>query len=88
MSETIVSEAEAVERLPDLIDRALAGEEVRITREGGITMELRPAPPPARRGQPISKADLDWLQEHRVGKHIPAEDAGTLVSRMRDEDWS
>ncbi|HWA91014.1 MAG TPA: hypothetical protein VG889_13325 [Rhizomicrobium sp.] len=32
---------------------------------------------------------LDWFRTHPpVGDHMPAEDAVTLVRRMRDEDWA
>jgi len=36
------TEAEARDRLPELIDRALAGEKVVITRNGRPVVELRP----------------------------------------------
>lgn len=38
------SVAEAKNGLPNLIDRALQGEEVLITRHGRVVVELRPAP--------------------------------------------
>lgn len=75
------SVAEAKNRLPELIDRALKGEEVVITRHGRPVAELRPIPAPVR---PVSADDLDWLAARRVGKRAK-EDAGTFVSRMRDE---
>lgn len=78
------SVAEAKTHLPELIDRALKGEAVVITRHGHPVVELRPVSPPPRR---ITQADIDWLDAHRVGSKLPPEDAGTLVSRMRDEDW-
>ena len=40
---TAYSVAEAKNRLPSLIDKALAGEEVIITRRGEAVVELRPA---------------------------------------------
>jgi hypothetical protein len=46
-------------------------------------VELRPVAEPARA---VSTADLDWLATHRVGKAKPSENAGALVSTMRDED--
>ena len=76
------SVAEAKNRLPELIDRALKGEGVVITRHGRPVVELRPIPEPAR---PVSAATLDWLAAHRVGTKHPKEDAGAFVSRMRDE---
>ena len=77
------SVAEAKNKLSDLIDRALEGEDVVITRHGHPVVELRPIPKPVR---PVSQADLDWLAARRVGKVSAREDAGTFVSRMRDED--
>ncbi|MGA3310688.1 MAG: type II toxin-antitoxin system prevent-host-death family antitoxin [Xanthobacteraceae bacterium] len=77
------SVAEAKNRLPELIDRALKGEDVVITRHGRPVVELKPIPKPARK---VTAADLDWLAARRVGLKTPSEDAGTFVSRMRDED--
>jgi prevent-host-death family protein len=77
------SVAEARNRLSELIDRALAGEGVTITRHGHPVVELKPVPPPQRE---ITPADVDWLVAHRRGR-IAKEDSATLVSRMRDEDW-
>jgi prevent-host-death family protein len=78
------SVAEAKSHLSDLIDRALAGEGVVITRHGHPVVELKPVVP---QGRPITDADLDWLDEHRVVTKMPSTDAGKLVSDMRDEDW-
>jgi antitoxin (DNA-binding transcriptional repressor) of toxin-antitoxin stability system len=78
--------AEAKDHLPELIDRALQGEDVIITREGRPVAELKavPAPPPHR---PVTAADLDWLAERRSKLPRSSVDAGTFVSQMRDEDW-
>jgi|HubBroStandDraft_2_1064218.scaffolds.fasta_scaffold138437_3 prevent-host-death family protein len=76
------SVTDAKNRLPELIDSALKGENVVITRHGQPVAELRPIPKPARK---ITAAALDWLAERRVGKRA-REDAGAFVSRMRDED--
>jgi prevent-host-death family protein len=78
------SVAEAKNQLSDLIDRALKGEDVVITRHGHPVVTLEPIPKPAR---PVTAADLDWLRSHRVGRISKTEDAGSLVSKMRDEDW-
>ena len=83
MSEHTLIEAET--SLSDLIDRALAGEAVVITRAGRPVVELRPIQP--RTAGPVTAADMDWLAAHRVGTKPPIEDAGTFISRMRDEDW-
>ncbi len=79
---TTHSVAEAKNHLSKLIDRALEGEEVVITRHGTPVIEFR-----AIGAQPraLAAADFDWLAAHRVGRVMPAEDAGSLVSGMRDE---
>jgi prevent-host-death family protein len=78
------SVAEAKNRLPELIDRALKGEDVVITRHGHPVVELKAVVPKAK---PVTKEDMAWLDAHRVGKRRPKESAGALVSRIRDEDW-
>jgi prevent-host-death family protein len=78
------SVAQAKNQLSQLIDRALKGEDVVITRHGHPVVELRPVRNPAR---PMTAADLDWLQERRVGRLSKTEDAATLVRKMRDEGW-
>jgi antitoxin (DNA-binding transcriptional repressor) of toxin-antitoxin stability system len=75
--------AEAMSQLSDLIERAARGEEVIITRYGQPAAELRPFP---RAPRPVTSAAVDWLATHRVGKSKPAEDAGALVSRLRDDE--
>jgi antitoxin (DNA-binding transcriptional repressor) of toxin-antitoxin stability system len=76
------SVAEAKDCLPELIERALEGEDIGITRHGWPVVELKAIP---RHGKPVTPADLDWLAERRVGRKLPDEDAGTFVSKMRDE---
>ena len=77
------SVAETKNNLSELIDRALRGEGVIITRHGHPVAELKSlAPVP----MPVSIADLDWLIQHRVGTSAGAENAGDLLSAMRDED--
>ncbi|MGO8952829.1 MAG: type II toxin-antitoxin system Phd/YefM family antitoxin [Rhodomicrobium sp.] len=78
------SVAEAKNKLPELIDRALKGEEIVVTRHGRPVVELRPIPEPERR---ITRKDIEWLRKHRVGDHPAPMDAGTLVSTMRDEEY-
>ena len=78
------SVADAKNNLSDLIDRALKGEGVVITRHGKPVVEFRPVPAPV---GPVSDADLGFLAAHRVRPARGlAESAGTLVSEMRDED--
>lgn len=76
------SVAEAKNQLSSLIDRALNGEDVVITRHGQPVAEIRGIPSPPRR---VTPADIEWLRAHRVPS-CAKEDAGALVSKMRDED--
>jgi prevent-host-death family protein len=77
------SVAEAKNRLPELIDRALAGEAVVITRHGHPVVELKPVP---QRAPEVTSADLDWLAQNRIGRLSATGHSGSLVSTMRDED--
>lgn len=78
--------AEAKNRFSELIDLALKGEEVVITRHGQPVIEFRPVPQPE--PGPVTPADLEWLERVRIRpRQPPVEDSGALVSRMRDEDW-
>jgi prevent-host-death family protein len=76
------SVVEAKNKLSELIDRALKGEGVVITRHGQPVVELKPVSRPAK---PITPEALDWLKARRVGRRMPRDDAATLVRRMRDE---
>ncbi len=76
------SVADAKTHLSGLIDRALAGEGVVITRHGRPVVALRPLHPPA---TPVTTADIDWLASCRAGD-TPGLDAGQLLSLMRDDD--
>ena len=76
------SVAEAKNQLSKLIDQALDGEPVVITRRGEPVIELKPVRAVPR---PITEADIEWLRSRRVGRIMPATDAGTLLSEMRDE---
>jgi antitoxin (DNA-binding transcriptional repressor) of toxin-antitoxin stability system len=78
------SVAEAKNNLSELIDRAMNGEGVIITRHGKPVVEFRPVPVPV---GPVSNADLLWLAENRLRPQTqPKEDAGKLLSDLRDED--
>lgn len=78
------SVAEAKNKLSELINRALDGEGVVITRHGRPVIEMRPIPTSPK---PITDEAIDWLVKHRVGRRLPREDAGTTVSKLRDE-WT
>lgn len=76
------SVAEAKNRLSELIERALAGEEVVITRHGQPMVEVRPV---GAQRRPVEAADLDWLASQRPRNAAASQDAGALLSAMRDE---
>jgi antitoxin (DNA-binding transcriptional repressor) of toxin-antitoxin stability system len=77
------SVAEAKNHLPQLIDRALSGEDVVIARHGNPLVEQRPI---RSAGRPVTAADVEWLKGRRVGNITPPVDAGMEISRMRDEE--
>jgi antitoxin (DNA-binding transcriptional repressor) of toxin-antitoxin stability system len=78
------SVAEAKNNLSELIDRALKGEGVLITRHGKPVVEFKAVPPQV---GPVSDADLTWLAANRLQPdRDPAEDAGAPLMRIRDED--
>lgn len=76
------SVVEAKNRLSELIDRALEGEGVVITRHGRPVVELRPILPAPK---PLTPEALDWLEQRRVGRRMPREDAAAAVRKIREE---
>lgn len=79
------SVADAGNHLSELIDLALSGEDVVITRQGHPVVELKPVIQPAV-ARPVTAADLDWLAARRVPRKSSSPNAAELVSQMRDED--
>jgi prevent-host-death family protein len=78
------SVAEARNNLSKLIDRAIEGDSVVITRHGHPVIELKPLSAPRR---PMTDADMDWLKARRVGRKRPKLNAAELISGIRDEEW-
>lgn len=77
------SVAEAKNRLPALIDKAIEGEQVVITRHGKPVAELRPAaPPPAK----PSKALYEWLRARRQSRKGVGITSVELLDRMYEDD--
>jgi prevent-host-death family protein len=74
---------EAKDQLSNLIDRAMRGEEVVITRHGHPVVELKAV---AAQGRAMTAADVDRLQARRVKLKAPDDDPRSIVERMRDED--
>jgi len=81
--------AEAQDKLPELIDRARKGEDVVIVQDGRAVAHLNGISEGSTAPlKTISDADLDWLKQRRAGRGRIKDDAGTFVSRMRDEEWA
>jgi antitoxin (DNA-binding transcriptional repressor) of toxin-antitoxin stability system len=75
--------AEAKNHLSELIDRALDGEAIVITRHGRPVIEFKPV---GQQGRPMTAADIDRLRAGRVQLLKPDNDPKSIVERMRDED--
>ena len=76
------SVAEAKNNLPKLLDKALAGEEVTITRRGEPIAKLVPQ---RTVGAPL---DLEWLDAHRITLEAGSDfDSAALIRQMRDEGY-
>jgi prevent-host-death family protein len=79
------SVADAKNKLSELIDRAIGGEDVVITRHGTPVAVLKGV---SGKTGPVTDEEIAWLDRNRIKGPIPAEDAGETVRRMRDEDWA
>ena len=77
------SVADAKNRLSELIDRALGGESIVITRHGHPVVELKPM---AQQGRPMTESDLERLRATRMTLAKFDDDPVSIVERMRDED--
>ena len=73
------SVAEAKNHLPRLLNEALAGEEVTITRRGKAIARLVAEQPPA------PGVDLAWPASVRVAPKDPDLDFTAIVRQMRDD---
>jgi prevent-host-death family protein len=74
--------AQAKDQLSRLVDEALQGKQVTITRRGKPVVELRSAAPA---GRPVTMKDIDWLRKCR--ESLPSLDGDTVaeIRAMRDE---
>lgn len=70
---------DVLDRLPELLAKASAGEEVIITRLDEDLIQLVPAEP-----KPMTKEELEHLRANRVTPRKPF-DSATLIRQMRDE---
>jgi prevent-host-death family protein len=76
------SVAEAKNQLSRLIDRALEGEPVVITRHGHPVVEIKAVKP---RPVPTREEKIAWLDAHRVKLRDESIDAQAVLRQMRDE---
>jgi len=74
------SVAEAKNQLSRLIERALTGEPVIITRHGHPVVEIRPVKPSVR---PTREEKLAWLEANRV-KLPDGVDVQAILRQIRD----
>jgi prevent-host-death family protein len=76
------SVAEAKSGLPALINRAMSGEEVIITRHGKPVAELRPATAPVTMNAP---AFYEWLRARRLQPKGPPITSVELLDQIYDD---
>jgi prevent-host-death family protein len=74
--------AEAEHHLSELIDQALKGEVVVITRDGRPVVEIKPVRANQRA---VREAELAWLEAHRV-KLPEGVDVQAILRQIRDEE--
>ncbi|MBC7505573.1 MAG: type II toxin-antitoxin system prevent-host-death family antitoxin [Sandarakinorhabdus sp.] len=75
------SVADAKNGLPSLIDRAMAGDEVVITRHGKPVVELRPVSAPAPHDNGMA-----WLRARRVARPSTGISSVELLRQMYEDD--
>ena len=78
--------AEARDNFTKLIDRALAGEEVTITRRGKSVAKIVASTPAAEcLDRPKAFNDMEWLKRHQVETNDPNFDSAVMIRAMRDD---
>lgn len=80
------SVAEAKNRLPTLIDKAIEGEEVVITRHGKPVAELRPSSPTSKTSARSSNAIYEWLRARRRARKSVDITSVELLNQLYDTD--
>ena len=78
------SVADAKAHLSNLIDRAMDGEAVIITRHGRPVVEIKPV---TKIAKPMSKADLEDLMNNRVMPLKTGWSSADLIRQMRDDGF-
>jgi prevent-host-death family protein len=80
--------AEAKNHLPKLVDRAVAGEEVTITRRGKRVAKIIADQAPVEcADRPKAFNDIEWIRRHQVPTNDPTFDSAAQVRAMRDEGY-
>ena len=74
--------AQAQQHLDRLVEEALTGEVVTITRDGQAVVTLTPAAP----GRSNRDSAWDEMRTRALSRPSPGGDAVTLVREMRDEE--
>ncbi len=77
------SVVEAKNQLSELIDRAMKGEDVVITRHGTPVVMLKPVRAPPR---PMTEADIAWVEARRIRPNARP-GRGSARPSDADEDW-
>ena len=79
---------QAQEQLARLVDEALAGEIVTITRDGRPVLALTPTPPEPRPREPKPLADeyLEGMRKRALARPSLGANSVTLVREMREEE--
>jgi len=75
--------AQAKDQLSRLVDEALAGEPVTITRHGKPVVCLTPSAPAPKA---LTRGDLETMRRRRALRPGRGGDSATLVREMRDEE--
>jgi prevent-host-death family protein len=77
--------AEAKNNLPKLVDRAMAGEEVMITRRGKRVARIVADPPAIEcADRPRAFNDVDWIRRHQAKTADPNFDSVAALRAERD----
>ncbi len=77
--------AEAKEGLTTLIDKALAGEDVTLTRDGEAVVELRPSGQRAA-SRPLNEVEWSPLRARRAARGSLCQNSVSIIRAMRDRE--
>jgi antitoxin (DNA-binding transcriptional repressor) of toxin-antitoxin stability system len=80
------SVAEAKNRLPALIDKAIEGEEVVITRHGRPVAELHARHPPSVKPSKATRPMLEWLLARTRARKSVGITSVELLDQMYEDD--